>query len=343
VPEMLHDTKYEVVATPIVLYNNKSFQDSNFSSHGVGLVSKNTSTPGYPTVEIGNLGPNWLGSWGWKQVDTGTALGLLAKQFDANNPVVSLSRCVARRNAISSSSTQIDVFQWIEITYSVPNITNFSKLQVYRRSRRSASTTATEPLYYGTGRWELIETTNQSGTLSLRFPISFQEFGVTGTFPTVGNLTVGYGSGVSSLPKGNATDNAVHGESRFLLPLETLLENVQLLFRVVTTAGTSTDAVWVKGVANSSALDNVNLISPTLPQTVVISTTPTIQDSDYVSGNKRRLSEARGVTSAGVPQPLTISDLVLDARLIQSGAIGYNRQPQYFKTLGNTLPGTSTV
>jgi len=338
VPEMLHNTRYEVVATPLVLYNNISNRDSNFSSHGVGLVSRSTTTPGYPTVEIGNLGPNWLGSWGWKQVDTGTALGLLAKQVDANNPVVSLSRCMARRNPILNSSTRLDIFQWIEITYNVPIITNFSKLQVYRRSRRSASTATGEPLYYGTGRWELIETTNQSGTLSLRFPISFEEFGVRGTFPPVGNVTVGYGSGVSGLPKGNATDNAVHGESRFLLPLETLLQNVQLLFRVVTTAGTSTDAVLVQGVANTTGIDNVNLISPTLPQTVTISTTPTIQDSDYVLGNKRRLSEARGGA-----QPLTISDLVLDARSIQSGAIAYNRQPQYYKTLGNTLPGTSTV
>ncbi len=331
ISSLKHDTRYEVVATPVVALNNRNFQDSNYSSHGVGLVSRNTALPNYPRVEVGNLGVNWAGQWNWTQLDTGLALNALNRTFDSNNPVPSITRCTARLNDLQGSRTQLDVYQWIEITYSCTNIANFSKLQVFRRSVFPA--VGATALHYGIGRWELIETTNSSGNLSLRFPISYTEFNrsYTGT----GNLTAGFGSGAAGLPTGNATDNAANGDSRFLLPLETSLENVQLLFRVVTTAGTSSRALWIKGQSNSGQLYNFDLLSPTKPLDIEWNTTATIRDSDFTAGYRRRLSDARG--------PATLpgtSDLYL-SRAYDGEA--YNRQPQYFKTLGNTLPGTGTV
>lgn len=330
-----HDTRYEVVATPVVVLNNRNFQDSNFSSHGVGLVSRNTSLPNYPRVEVGNLGVNWAGQWNWTQMDTGRALNELSKTIATNNPVPSITKCTARLNDLQGSRTQLDVYQWIEITYSCINIANFSKLQVFRRSIVTNPGTATA-LHYGVGRWELIETTNSSGNLSLRFPISYEEF--NRTYTGTGNLTVGFGSGLSGLPTGNATDNTANGNSRFLLPLETRLENVQLLFRVVTTAGISDQAIWVRGQSNSGQLYNFDMLSPTKPADIEWNTVTSIRDSDFTAGYLRRLGEARGLTGV---LPGT-SDLYL-SRSYDGQA--YNREPRFadYKILGNTLPGISTV
>jgi hypothetical protein len=346
ITDMKHDTYYEVVATPLVV-SSGNFKESNYSSYGIGYVSRSTVDPYYPGTTIAGY-PNWAPLWKWTQMDTGVATSTLNKTFDAGTPVATVNKCVARLNdfdytGLNLSPKIVKLRHWIELTYDCSTITGFTKLQVYRRSFSKTYDT-TFAKHYGIGRWELIEFTASSGTVSLRFPTSWEEFdskyGVAGvtTSPT---LTKGYLSS-NGYPAGAAGDNATNGESRFLIPVTTSLAEVQLLLRVVTSTGTSSKAVLIKGQANSSSLYTFDMLSPKTSQIVFdwnSATDPTavnIRDADFTAGYKRTLGEARAHNNN-----VSVNDMFYRDPSVSSG-VGYNKTGAS-ANISTTLPGTGTV
>ena len=349
ITDMKHDTYYEVVATPLVI-SSGNFKESNYSSYGIGYVSRSTVDPYYPGTTISGY-PNWAPLWKWSQMDTGIATSTLNKTFDASTPVATVTKCVAKLNdfdykGLNLSPKIVKLRHWIELTYDCSTITGFTKLQVYRRSITNP-TIANPAKHYGIGRWELIEFTASSGTVSLRFPTSWEEFdskyGVAGvtTSPT---LTKGYLSS-NGYPAGLASDNATNGESRSLIPVTTNSAEVQLLLRVVTSTGTSSKAMLIKGQSNpggSSPLYEFNMLSPKTSQIVFdwnSATDPTavnIRDADFTAGYKRTLGEARAHNNN-----VSVNDMFYRDPTVSSG-VGYNKAGAS-ANISTTLPGPGTV
>lgn len=354
-----HDTVYEIAITPLV-FSGSNWQESKFSSYGVGYVSRNYSDPLYPSIFTGSGAPNWAPSWRWTSMDTGIATDTLNKTFDASAPVASVTACTGYREAITlgtSTDKQYKIREYIALSYDCSNITGFQSLAIYRRNFGFTPTgDSLVAKYYGIGRWEKITTATSSGTINLRLPTDYVEFdnryGVSGYATSSPNLTKAY-LGTNGYPSGTAADNTANGESRYLIPMTTDFAKVQLLLVVTTNTGTSAKGLLIKGqtLTATTGAQQVNLLQNANGQAVkplVVeyqsasdSNATYIRDSDFpVAGYKRKLSEAR------TTQVSRDDMIVLDAT---NGNIkGYRKllagqTHVYDYTLLDSYPGSGTV
>lgn len=351
------DVLYEMAITPLVRANNLNYQEAKISSYGMGYVSFNKSDQNYPGIFTAGGAPNYAPFWRWQQIDTGIATNSLNKTFDANNPVASVTSCIGYENPIDwnlQGQKKAKVRQWVELKYDCSNITGFTKLYVYRRSfYRTPSGLSTEASYYGIGRWERISTTTATGTLSLRFPMAWNEFdqkyGVTGYNISNPTLTQGYLS-KNGRATGLASDNSVNGDSRYLIPMNNRFQDIQLLLVVETSVGISTKGLLIKG-QSSNGLSSVNFLvnsngqslKPTVleMQSATDSNAQWIRDVDFPLVNginyRRKLSDARTTLVA-------LSDIAYDDTGYIGGSLSYTSADGYYDyILQAGLPGTGTV
>lgn len=356
-----HDTRYEMVITPLVFANGQQWQESNFSSYGVGYVSQNYSDPLYPTQFTGSNLPNWAPSWRWQSLDTGIATNTLNKTFNAANPLPSVTACIGYREAQflgTSTDKQYKIREYISLTYDCSNISGFQSLAIYRRSFAFTPTNdAAVAKYWGIGRWERVTTSTASGTINLRLPTGHDEFdnrfGVSGFATTNPNLTRGALS-TNGYPTGTAADNSANTNSRFLIPMTTDFGRVQLLLVVTANGSTSNTGLLIRGqsltagtgASQINLLQNANGQAAKPIEVVYNSSTDSnavnIADSYFpdVGGinYRRKISDAR-TTQVSVDDMIVYDAANGNIRGYRKLLSGQTRVYDY--TLQTTLPGSS--
>lgn len=166
------DTEYEIVLTP--MYTNAGVRtDSTESLFGTGFIHRKQTREDYPSTG------NWLQSFNFKEMKTSLALKTIDEAFPAPvDPLVDITEW----KIITPTSWKgaNDPAAYYKLTFDHRALTDFSQLNVYRRSNSYGSVTDTYGTYYGIGRWEKVEITSveasDSTTIFLRPPLHFEEY-----------------------------------------------------------------------------------------------------------------------------------------------------------------------
>jgi hypothetical protein len=164
------DTEYEYVLVPVVFYNNQKVE-ANSAWYGQGSI--------HNRLENGRL-PNFFELLNFQLIDTDIALHRIKTVFPQNDPAVQIQRWRLVQTNPSGPDSNSTYYQ---LQFYHQHITNYTSVDVYRRNRNALlRPSATNALYYGTGRWEklTVTTTNTDPngvvTVNLRAPIDFTEF-----------------------------------------------------------------------------------------------------------------------------------------------------------------------
>jgi hypothetical protein len=280
VPGLVFDTRYEIIITPLVASAGSDYVESEQSLFGVGYVSTSPGDPLYPKVFTGAGLPNWASSFNWQSLSTAVAKNTAGQPFDAGDPTVSVTSVLSRRAAKPASGEQIR--DYIELKFDKTGIANYVALHVYRRefSRNAGSTTTTEAKHNGVGRWERVIVSGgaDTQTINLRMPTKFEEFN---SLATAGTTTP-----IVKTP-------FISGYENTYVPVANNSNFTQLLLIVETTGGLSNKGVFVKCKTNNQNPGFTNMIDIVKPTIIEYATTQDIQDSDFLDGRFRKISEAR--------------------------------------------------
>lgn len=196
--EIDYDDVYEWVITP--MYSNAGARtDSTESLFGVGYIHNKQARDDYPSTG------NWLESYNFKDMKTTQALKTIDEAFPAPaNPLVDIVGWTVTRSGQSQAK------EYYSLTFNHHAITNFSQLNIYRRSNLYGRVRDDNGVFFGYGRWEKVEITSvesspDNTTVFLRPPLHEQEYdpyyvigGTRGLFRNFALESInGYGAGDS--------------------------------------------------------------------------------------------------------------------------------------------------
>ena len=297
------DQKYEIIITPQVL-SGGSVVNATSSLFGTGLVHNRSSSGNYP------VDANWLNSFNMVKINTNTALKQSEQAFDPADPTVSVISCRNVQNSLPdgtgtrrTGAGTYELTDYIELKIDKSDISGFTKLHIYRRTRPFSSGGFSVAKYWSTGgQWEHIEVDDTSNppvgditTINLRGAIR-EDLEFSSKFQVSGNERDPRRFLNIKIPE----PIIINQGSK--LPYETRMGKTELLLVVETTGSVfSSFATHLDG-KNTHQFDN-DWLTPNRPEIVAWAK----YNTDYDAGFFRRIDEARA--------PAVVSNLAITAQI----------------------------